>query len=96
TASMTADVPKMAHGGVVTAPALAEIGEGRYHEAVIPLGNSQEFGDMKKDIAREVARRIGDNGVKEIRTTIEVDGNVLAKSTEENVSTRDNKRGDRR
>ena len=96
TASMTADVPKMAHGGVVTAPALAEIGEGRYHEAVIPLGDSREFSDMKKDIAREVARRVGGDGVKEIHTTIEVDGNVLAKSTAENVSTRNDKRGGRR
>jgi hypothetical protein len=34
-------VPKLATGGIVTSPTMAMIGEGRYNEAVIPLGGSQ-------------------------------------------------------
>lgn len=52
-------VPAMAKGGVVSAPTLALIGEGRYREAVVPLGNSPQFKSMKDDIANEVLRKIG-------------------------------------
>jgi len=44
----------MATGGVVTGPTVALVGEGRYPEAVVPLGSSPQFRDMKQDIATAV------------------------------------------
>lgn len=51
-------VPQMATGGVVSQPTLAMVGEGRYNEAVVPLGNSPQFTSMKGEIAEEVARKL--------------------------------------
>ena len=51
-------VPQMATGGVVDQPTMAMIGEGRYNEAVVPLGNSPQFAEMKEDIASAVLRKI--------------------------------------
>jgi len=47
-------VPAMATGGVVSSPTMALVGEGRYPEAVVPLGNSPQFSSMKTDIAAAV------------------------------------------
>lgn len=44
----------MANGGVVTSPTNALIGEGRYDEAVVPLGNSPQM----KQFADSVADRV--------------------------------------
>lgn len=60
-ASLQAMIPQMATGGVVDQPTVAMIGEGRYNEAVVPLGNSPQFKEMKRDIASEVARKISPN-----------------------------------
>lgn len=49
--------PHMATGGVVTGPTRALIGEGRYDEAVIPLGNSPQMRSLVSEIADEVSRR---------------------------------------
>lgn len=49
-------VPGLARGGVIGGPTLAMVGEGAYNEAVVPLGNSPQFKEMKEDIARAVAR----------------------------------------
>lgn len=57
-----ASVPAMATGGVVGSSTVALIGEGRYSEAVVPLGASPQFAAMKEDIASEVASRIGSTG----------------------------------
>lgn len=57
--SIQAMVPQMATGGVVDQPTMAMIGEGRYNEAVVPLGNSPQFAEMKEDIASAVLRKIG-------------------------------------
>ena len=57
-ASLRAMIPQMAEGGVVDQPTVAMIGEGRYDEAVVPLGNSPQFTTMKADIADEVARKL--------------------------------------
>lgn len=57
-AALKATIPQMATGGVVGAPTVAMIGEGRYNEAVVPLGNSPQFSEMKEDIAAAVARKI--------------------------------------
>ena len=51
-------IPQMATGGVVSTPTVAMIGEGRYSEAVVPLGNSPQFKAMKDDIASQVARSL--------------------------------------
>lgn len=45
---------KAAKGGVANVPTLTWIGEGRYSEAVVPLGNSPQFTSMKEDIADRV------------------------------------------
>lgn len=58
-ASIQAMIPQMATGGVVDQPTVAMIGEGRYNEAVVPLGNSPQFAEMKEDIASAVLRKIG-------------------------------------
>lgn len=44
----------MASGGVVTSPTQALIGEGRYDEAVIPLGNSPQMNDFANSIAGKI------------------------------------------
>lgn len=80
--------PKMASGGVVTRPTLALIGEGRYDEAVIPLGNSPQMRNLKDDIANAVVQALmalgqtknsgnGANSSKEI--VLNVDGRKLAR-----------------
>lgn len=50
----------MAQGGVVTGPTNALIGEGRYDEAVIPLGNSPQMNQFADDIAGKL------NGAEQI------------------------------
>ena len=50
-------MPQLANGAVAVGPTFAMIGEGAYNEAVIPLGNSPQFKEMKQDIASEVAKR---------------------------------------
>lgn len=57
-ASIQAMIPKMSTGGVVDQPTVAMIGEGRYDEAVVPLGNSPQFRAMKEDISAGVARKL--------------------------------------
>ena len=44
----------MASGGVVTGPTNALIGEGRYDEAVIPLGNSPQMNEFADTIAGKI------------------------------------------
>lgn len=53
------NIPRMATGGVATGSTLANIGEGKYQEAVIPLGQSPQFADMKRDIADAVSDKSG-------------------------------------
>ncbi len=52
----------MATGGVVTGPTFALIGEGKYDEAVVPLGDSPQFKSMKESIASEVINKISVSG----------------------------------
>lgn len=53
--SFTSPRVRMATGGVVRGPTQALIGEGRYSEAVIPLGNSPELEEMIDKIATAVS-----------------------------------------
>ena len=50
------DAPRvaMANGGVVTGPTKALIGEGRYDEAVMPLGNSPQMREFADSVANRV------------------------------------------
>lgn len=44
-------IPYLASGAVVKSPTLAMVGEGKYDEAVIPLGNSPQMKDLVNQIA---------------------------------------------
>lgn len=57
-------IPAMATGGVVTGPTAAFIGEGRYDEAVIPLGNSPQMQDMIDRIVDATAKRDTDEPIQ--------------------------------
>lgn len=72
-------VPQMATGGVVSKPVLATVGEGKYDEAVVPLGNSPQFTNMKSDIAEAVVAGLrGSNvGNNPINIEIKVDEDYI-------------------
>ena len=83
-AMQTKSTPQLASGGVTTGPTFAMIGEGRYNEAVVPLGNSPQFASMKEDIANSVLSKI--NSVQQNRTSgastpvvLNIDGRELAR-----------------
>ncbi|MDR0286705.1 MAG: hypothetical protein LBI03_03215 [Clostridiales bacterium] len=48
-----------AEGGIVTAPTFGLIGEGRYHEAVIPLGGSPQMRELVANVADAASSRNG-------------------------------------
>lgn len=81
------DAPKMATGGVVTKPTFALIGEGKYNEAVLPLGNSPQMRNLKNDIANAVVQALlalnnggGSNrGKGNSEVVLNVDGQKLAR-----------------
>lgn len=58
-AAMIKGFSAMATGGVVDRPTFALIGEGKYNEAVVPLGQSPQFTEMKQDIAQQVLSALG-------------------------------------
>lgn len=68
-------VPQMATGGVVDSPTVAMIGEGKYDEAVVPLGRSPQFKSMKEDIAAEVARKLTPTPSSQVGQPSSVDAN---------------------
>lgn len=80
-------VPKMAAGGIVTRPTMALIGEGRYDEAVLPLGNSPQMRNLKDDIVNAViqglfaVRQAGGGQSKQSSEEIvlSIDGQKLAR-----------------
>ena len=80
-------LPAMATGGVVSDPTVALVGEGRYPEAVVPLGDSPQFGAMKADIANAVVQALGagrGNGAKSggnLTVQLHVDGRQFAETT---------------
>lgn len=82
-ASGNGEARKMAIGGVVKAQPggiIANIGEGRYDEAVVPLGNSPQMRNMKEDIANAVLQAMprveNGGGVKQVELNFTLDGNV--------------------
>lgn len=76
------DTVAMATGGVVSAPTLAMVGEGKYPEAVVPLGQSPQFTSMKQGIAEEVVSLIGSkNNTRNDRPVVlNIDGQTLARA----------------
>lgn len=81
------DAPKMATGGVVTKPTFALIGEGKYNEAVLPLGNSPQMRNLKNDIANAVVQALlalnsvgsSDRRTSNSEVVLNVDGQKLAR-----------------
>lgn len=75
---------KMARGGVVNQATQATIGEGVYHEAVIPLGNSPEWNDTKEDLAAYLSEN-GGGGATRVDTVVNLNGREIAKATSEDI-----------
>lgn len=76
------DTVAMATGGVVSAPTLAMVGEGKYPEAVVPLGQSPQFTSMKQGIAEEVVSLMGtrNNTRNDRPVVLNIDGQTLARA----------------
>ena len=95
-------IPGMATGGVVSSPTVAMVGEGRYPEAVVPLGDSPQFANMKADIANAVIQ-----GITAMRSTrnrsgsgsgggeivLNVDGTKLARAVLPQLESEQKRRG---
>lgn len=77
--SINAREPKMATGGVVTGPTHALIGEGRYDEAVIPLGNSPQIEELIGKIATAVSAtpRSGNDAERPIEVHVYLEGEEI-------------------
>lgn len=73
-------LPAMAAGGIVNAPTLALVGEGRYPEAVVPLGSSPQFDEMKSGIAAAVLEGLRGTGERQsAEVVLNVDSTKLAR-----------------
>ena len=73
-------IPHLAKGGVVTDPTMALIGEGKYDEAVIPLGDSPQMNEMIQkivDALNDDPRGGSGGGEAVFNITVELDGDVL-------------------
>lgn len=65
----------LASGGVVTSPTYSMIGEGRYDEAVIPLGNSPQMKDLVSQIAEAV--KGGNSDDEMVPVQVYMDGDLF-------------------
>ena len=75
-------IPHLAKGGVVTGPTMALIGEGKYDEAVIPLGDSPQMNEMIQkivDALNDDPRGGSGGGEAVFNITVELDGDVIYK-----------------
>lgn len=73
-------VPKLAKGGVVTDATMAMVGEGKYPEAILPLGNSPQLAELVDRIAEAVGTTQDDD--TPLSVTVNLDSQVLFKSTQ--------------
>lgn len=73
--------PHFAKGGVVTGPTVGLIGEGKYDEAVIPLGDSPQMNEMIQKIvdALHDSPDSAGGGDAVFNITVELDGDVIYK-----------------
>lgn len=76
-----AKFPHFAKGGVVTGPTVGLIGEGKYDEAVIPLGDSPQMNEMIQKIvdALHDSPDSAGGGDAVFNITVELDGDVIYK-----------------
>lgn len=77
----TVTIPRLAEGGVVDSPTLSLIGEGKYPEAVVPLGNSPQMQELIDKIAESIDNKPDDDDTP-IQVTMYLDGNKIYKSTQ--------------
>lgn len=77
-------VPELARGGVVTSPTLAMIGEGKYDEAVIPLGDSPQLNELVAKITDAISQERRDE--RPVHVHVYVDGREI--TTSQNNSNR--------
>lgn len=80
------NIPYLANGGVATGPTLAMIGEGRYDEGVVPLGNSPQFANMKQEIANAVADAIGSQSGASYTIDMYLDDTVVGSVLIDNIN----------
>lgn len=78
----TKTVPAAAHGAVVKSATVTMVGEGKYSEAIVPLGNSPEFTTMKQDITNAVLAGLGQTRMsgQPINVIVNVDKDYIYKS----------------
>ena len=92
-------IPAMAAGGIITAPTYALVGEGKYPEAVVPLGNSPQFTQMKNDIANTVlsglaaAGLTGGKNKEPIVIELVLDGDKFARAVIPAIDKENRRRG---
>ena len=77
-------IAALANGGVVSKPTYAMVGEGRYPEAVVPLGDSPQFARMKAEIAGAVMSGLSNYGGRgdPIEVVVNIDSREIARATE--------------
>ena len=80
----------LATGGVVTQPTFAMIGEGKYNEAVIPLGNSPQVKELQRGIAEQVVNttNITNNNNAQggnANVQLNIDGRTLGRASINNI-----------
>lgn len=82
----------LATGGVVTGPTFALVGEGKYDEAVIPLGNSPQMAEMQRGIAERVVQTsqssgsTGAIGGGNATVQLNIDGRSLGRASINNIN----------
>ena len=84
------DTQGLATGGVVTQPTFAMIGEGKYNEAVIPLGNSPQVKELQRGIAEQVVNttNITNNNNAQggnANVQLNIDGRTLGRASINNI-----------
>ena len=84
------DTQGLATGGVVTQPTFAMIGEGKYNEAVIPLGNSPQVKELQRGIAEQVVNttNITNNNSAQggnANVQLNIDGRTLGRASINNI-----------
>lgn len=81
-ADETKTVPAAAHGAIVKSATVTMVGEGKYNEAIVPLGNSPEFTTMKQDITNAVLAGLGSTRTtgQPINVIVNVDKDYIYKS----------------
>lgn len=74
-------IPQLALGGVVTGPTILEAGEGKYDEAIVPLGDSPQLDDMLNRFAQKVDD-LNASGGGNTEVHVYVDSDEVAARTE--------------